>query len=119
MFNHQSGHVRRRAIIAFRSLSRLDRDLLKWVSAKIEKRLHDAEMTVVAAALIISVDIVNMGTSLIYLADLLVVFQVDTTYRDAIRDTVTGFLVAARPNVQDKAKQSFLVPLIRTLRVLG
>src|ERR1700722_15433081 len=60
-------HIRRRAILAFRALARHDLDLLKWISPKFEKRLHDSHTAVLTASLMISTDIVNVSVPLISL----------------------------------------------------
>jgi hypothetical protein len=41
---------------------------MKWIGSKLEKRLHDPEAAVVTAALITSVDVLNVCVPLIFSA---------------------------------------------------
>lgn len=54
---HYRPHVRRRALLVFRSLSRHDPEVLQRITGKIIKRLTDTQPTVVGAALLVSSDL--------------------------------------------------------------
>lgn len=54
-----SVHVRRRALLALRALSKEQPDLIKPVIPKVQKRLEDSETAVVSAALIVVTDLVK------------------------------------------------------------
>lgn len=54
LLSHTSPHVRRRALLAFYSLSRYNSELLTRISGTVTKRLEDPYQLVVSAALVIS-----------------------------------------------------------------
>jgi hypothetical protein len=56
-----SPHVRRRTLLAFRALSRHDPELLGRITSKVQRRLRDADLAVVSAALIVSTELVNVS----------------------------------------------------------
>ena len=53
-------HVRRRALLAFRSLSRHSPELLNTITSKVQMRLMDPEFMVACSALIVATDIVKV-----------------------------------------------------------
>lgn len=59
-------HVRRRALLAFRTLSAHDPELVKRIIPKVQKRLKDSESSVVGAALLVSADVVGAPVERIY-----------------------------------------------------
>src|ERR1700722_12290989 len=58
-----SAHIRRRSLLAFRALSRHDKDLLSRLTGKLQKRLKDPSTSVSGAALALLVTIVNVRPS--------------------------------------------------------
>ncbi|KII92127.1 hypothetical protein PLICRDRAFT_122418 [Plicaturopsis crispa FD-325 SS-3] len=59
LLSHTSGPVRRRALLAFRALSRYGPEILIPIHSNIQRRLHDSEPEVIGAALTICLDAVN------------------------------------------------------------
>jgi AP-4 complex subunit epsilon-1 len=60
-YKRNSVHVRRRALLALRALSKEQPDLIKPVIPKVRKRLGDSETAVVSAALIVVTDLIKVN----------------------------------------------------------
>ncbi|TFK44520.1 armadillo-type protein [Crucibulum laeve] len=60
LLSHTYPYIRRRALLAFRSLARHDTDILTPITSKVLRRLKDTEDSVVNAALIVASDITKV-----------------------------------------------------------
>ncbi|TCD66013.1 hypothetical protein EIP91_001913 [Steccherinum ochraceum] len=60
LLSHISPHIRRRALLAFRTLSEQDTDVLKKMLDKMRKRMNDQDLSVVDAALTLSIVLVRV-----------------------------------------------------------
>ncbi|KAI0082819.1 ARM repeat-containing protein [Panus rudis PR-1116 ss-1] len=61
LLSHTSPNIRRRALLAYRSLSQHNPDLLKHVVDKTRRRLEDTDSTVAGAALSLSIELYALG----------------------------------------------------------
>ena len=58
--NVHSPQVRRRTLLAYRTLSEQNTDILKKILDKMRKRLNDENLSVVGAALTISITLIHV-----------------------------------------------------------
>ncbi|KAH7926514.1 ARM repeat-containing protein [Leucogyrophana mollusca] len=94
LLSHNSIHVRRRALLAFRSLSRHDPEILSRIEGKALKRVKDPEPSVSHAALVLSTKLPNSCSA-----------------------AVNNLLVSTWASGQSKSKRRTLLHILQALRV--
>ena len=59
--HHYSPHVRRRALLVYRVLSKQDTDILRHIVDKTRKRFEDSDSIVVSAAVALGLDLITVS----------------------------------------------------------
>ncbi|EGO25573.1 hypothetical protein SERLADRAFT_437300 [Serpula lacrymans var. lacrymans S7.9] len=96
LLSHSSPHVRRRALLVFRVLSRYDAEILARIEGKVIKRIKDSDFSVSHAALIVSTHFKRS---------------------DKVHAAISDMLASAWTAGEHKSKRRMLLALLEAFRV--